>query len=260
MSDERHPDEQPTGATAAEQPGMARRARSALVEFLVVVIGALLISALLRAFVGQMFIIPSGSMENTLQVNDRVVVSKVTDYHRGDIVVFSDSAGWILDKPKERSALGKAGELIGVLPATSTNHLVKRVIGMPGDHVRFSAQKGRLEVNGTALDEPYVKSVSGAPSDFDFDVVVPAGHVFVMGDHRDDSGDSRCHLRDVPANGEVTGMSAFVPTSDIVGPVVAVAAPLDRIGTFHTPAAFGAVPAATSLPTDPTISVTNPTC
>ena len=260
MSDELRDDEG-TGIDPADKPSLGRRVRGAVTELVVVVVSALIISALLRAFVGQMFIIPSGSMQHTLEINDRVVVSKVTDYKRGDIVVFSDNDGWILDRPKERSTLRKIGETIGVLPSTSTNHLVKRLIGLPGDHVQFSAKTGRLMVNGTALDESaYLNSVSGAPSDFEFDVVVPADRVFVMGDHRDESGDSRCHLRDVPTDGRVTGMSAFVPTRAIVGPAVAIAAPLDRLTTFHVPDTFAAVPAAKSIPAEPSISITNPTC
>lgn len=253
-----------SGATgAAPAPSRSRRARGLLGELLVVIIGALVISALLRAFVGQMFIIPSGSMENTLEINDRVVVSKVTHFHRGDIVVFEDSAGWILDKPAERSTLGKIGEKLGVLPSTSTNHLVKRVIGLPGDHVHCCDTQGRMSVNGVALDESsYLTYVNAdgktvKPSDFDFDVVVPAGRIFVMGDHRDDSGDSRCHLQD----GTPKGIDAFVPEDKVVGPVVAIAAPLNRITTLSTPDTFKNVPDPTgTAPAAPKISPANVTC
>ncbi|GAA1396987.1 hypothetical protein GCM10009599_25500 [Luteococcus peritonei] len=224
-------------------------------------IGALLISAVLRAFVGQMFIIPSGSMENTLQVNDRVVVSKLGSFHRGDVVVFEDSAGWILERPQERSAIGKVGETIGVLPSTASNHLIKRVIGMPGDTVSCCDDKGRLMVNGVPIDESaYLYSDADgqvAASAFDFTVTVPKGRIFVMGDHRNASGDSRCHLSD----GSPAGMSAFVPEETVVGRAVAIAAPLDRLGTLRNPGTFAAVPEPVSgAPDSPSISPKDVTC
>lgn len=252
------------GATRARRRG--GKARSMLTELLVVVVGALVISSLLRAFIGQMFIIPSGSMENTLQVNDRVVVSKVSDYHRGDIVVFEDPANWLQEAPANPSPVRKAFELIGVLPSSSTNHLVKRVIGMPGDHVECCDAQGRISVNGKALDEAAYLYTSpdgtqARPSNFDFDVVVPAGRIFVMGDHRDMSGDSRCHLQDITNDGQVAGMAAFVPQSRVVGPVVAIAAPFDRWTRFHVPDTFSGIPEATgTAPDKPTVSVTNPDC
>ncbi|WP_394277760.1 signal peptidase I [Luteococcus sp.] len=244
--DRQSTDQADSGARAAggqpSSPG--RKVLGGLVELVVVVVGALVISAILRAFIGQMFIIPSGSMENTLQVNDRVIVSKITNFDRGDVVVFEDPAGWILDRPAERSSLGKVGEKIGVLPATGTNHLVKRVMGMPGDHVKCCDDQGRITVNGQALDESSYLFVDGngsqvKPSDWDFDVIVPADHVFVMGDHRNASGDSRIHLGD----GDPKGANAFVPLDKVVGPAVAIAAPLDRIGGFGTPDTFAPVPA-----------------
>ncbi|MGO4958033.1 signal peptidase I [Luteococcus sp. Sow4_B9] len=235
---------QEQGAHAPDERsgGFGRRVRGAISELLVVIIGALVISAVLRAFVGQMFIIPSGSMQTTLEINDRVVVSKLSDFKRGDIVVFEDPAGWILDRPAERTGLGKVGETIGILPATGTNHLVKRVIGMPGDRVKCCDPDGRITVNGSALDETsYLYTgpdgAQVAPSDWDFEVVVPQDHIFVMGDHRDASGDSRIHLQD----GVPKGSNAFIPLDKVVGPTVAIAAPFDRITRFTTPDAFDAV-------------------
>ncbi len=144
----------------------SRRTRSSrfFTELVIVVVGALIVSSLLRAFVGQMFIIPSGSMENTLQIDDRVAVQKITDFHRGDIVVFEDPGGWL--GPEEESEpepdpIGRALEFIGLAPAAS-DHLIKRVIGMPGDRVICCDKLGRLTVNGVALDETrYIYTSAG---------------------------------------------------------------------------------------------------
>jgi len=215
-------------------------------ELLFVVVGAIIVSSLLRAFVGQMFIIPSQSMENTLLVGDRVVVEKITGFQRGDVVVFADPGDWLAgeDVP-ERGPIGKALEFIGVLPDSSTEHLIKRVIGMPGDRVVCCDSKGRISVNGYPLDEAYLyTSPDGEkmnPSDVRFEVVVPRDRIFVMGDHRSLSADSRCHLADL---GQPRGKVAFVPTKLVVGPAVAIAAPFSRTTILHRPAIFAGVPAA----------------
>src|SRR4029453_11916806 len=105
-------------------------------ELTAVVVGAVIVASLLRGFVGQMFLIPSVSMENTLHVEDRVVVEKLSPIERGEVIVFSDPGGWLTGTTaRERGRIGRAFEFVGVLPDTGTEHLIKRVIGLPGDHV-----------------------------------------------------------------------------------------------------------------------------
>lgn len=234
-------------------------------ELLIVVIGALIIAALIRAFVGQMFLIPSGSMEHTLDINDRIAVQKITDFHRGDVVVFKDPDHWLGAAPPtaQRGPVGQALEFIGVLPDTSTEHLVKRVIGMPGDHVKCCTVDGRIAVNGYPLHESSYLYGGGrgpnAPSAIRFDVVVPRNRIWVMGDHRADSADSRCHLADETMNGK--GMGAFVPVNDVVGPVFAVVAPLDRARLLKRPATFQKVPDPSHAPpAEPVIRTPNVSC
>ena len=216
-------------------------------ELLIVVIGAVVVSSLLRAFVGQMFIIPSQSMENTLLVGDRVVVEKLTDFHRGDVVVFSDPGGWLQDEPADNPApWDKLLEFIGLPTKSTPGHLIKRVIGMPGDKIVCCTSKGRITVNGQALNESsYLYTDHDGnqvnPSDVKFEVVVPKDRIFVMGDHRDLSADSRCHLSDLSTNQGI-GQAAFVPISLVVGPAFAIAAPLDRTSRLRRPSTFEKVP------------------
>ena len=227
---------------------MGRRAWAFTRELLIVVVGAVVVSSLLRAFVGQMFIIPSQSMENTLLIGDRVVVQKLTDFKRGDVVVFSDPGGWLDAEPTgDPPPWDKVLEFIGLPTRSTPGHLIKRVIGMPGDKVVCCTSKGRITVNGQALDEStylYTDPDEGQvnPSDVRFEVVVPKDRIFVMGDHRDLSADSRCHLSDLSTS-QRKGQAAFVPTSLVVGPAFAIAAPFDRAGRLQRPAAFEEVPA-----------------
>jgi signal peptidase I len=138
-------------------------------------------------------------------------------------------------------------EFIGLPTKSTPGHLIKRIIGMPGDRVICCTSKGRIMVNGYPLDEssylytdPDDEQVN--PSDIKFEVVVPKDRIFVMGDHRDLSADSRCHLSDLSTS-QARGQVAFVPISLVVGPAFAIVAPFDRAGRLHRPATFENVPA-----------------
>ena len=174
-------------AARAERLTFGQHVIAFLKELTAVVVGAVVVASLLRGFVGQMFLIPSVSMEETLQISDRVVVEKLSSIQRGQVVVFKDPGRWLTGPtPPERGLVGKAFQFVGVLPDPSTEHLIKRVIGMPGDRVVCCDSSGRITVNDAPLDETtYLYTdrdgVSVAPSSIEFEVMVPAGHIFVMG-------------------------------------------------------------------------------
>lgn len=204
--------------------GVARVLR----ELAIVVVVALVLSLGIKTFVAQSFWIPSGSMENTLVPGDRVVVSKFTPgpfaLHRGDVVVFHDPAHWLDIPNAERSGLGGAIvsglQFLGLYPS-GDNDLIKRVIGLPGDHVKCCNTRGQIEVNGVGLSEPYIYP-GGGTDQKKFSVTVPSGRVWVMGDNRGDSADSRFH-------DDGTGRTGSVPESDIIGRAVMIVWPLDRM-------------------------------
>ncbi|CAI9398675.1 signal peptidase I [Aestuariimicrobium sp. T2.26MG-19.2B] len=249
-----HSGQHPSGSGPDSRQSRSRSPLAVLLgwakELVVIAVIALVISSLIRAFLGQVFVIPSGSMENTLQVSDRVVVSKVTHFKRGDVVVFKDPGGWL---PAADPSTGwrRGLEFVGVLPNSSSQYLIKRVIGVAGDTVTYTTG-GKLTVNGRPLEEAsYLYSDAQgqvAPAEVPFEVVVPAGTVFVMGDHRNDSFDSRCHLADITNDGRPRGASAFVPVGDVVGPAVQIVAPLDRFHQLKRPATFASVPAGAAPP------------
>lgn len=238
-----------------------RKILGALGEISVIIVGALVISTLLRSFVAQMFVIPSGSMENTLQIGDRVLVSKFGGFQRGDVVVFADPGSWLPENTKESTPMEQALEFVGVLPNSGVEYLIKRVIGMPGDRVKCCTAEGAVTVNGVALDESgYLYTESGvqvAPSSVTFDVIVPKDHIFVLGDHRNSSADSRCRLEQPGADGR-PGSAAFVPKDKVVGAAVAVVAPLDRLGTFQVPQTFASVPAPEETPPEEAVILEAP--
>ena len=218
---------------------------AAVKEIVVVVAMALALSFVVKTWLLQAFFIPSGSMEDTLAVGDRVVVSKLTpgpiDLERGDVVVFEDPGGWLdsvppLERTGVSGALHEALVFVGLLPAESEDHLIKRVIGLPGDHVVCCDKSRRLTVNDVSITEPYLKPGDVA-SALNFDITVPAGHVWVMGDHRSDSEDSRFH------DPSATGAEGSVPIEAVTGRAVATVWPLDRAGWLSDyPETFAAVP------------------
>jgi signal peptidase I len=229
----------PWGVRPSRSPGDQARRRPLWQEAVFLLALAIVLAMALKTFVVQAFYIPSGSMNDTLVLNDRIIVEKVTswggaDPSRGDVVVFSDPGGWLGDAPPgPTSVLTRGLEAVGLFP--TGGHLVKRVIGVGGDRVRCCDDEGRVTVNGTPLEEPYL-APGDAPSDEPFDVRVPDGSVWVMGDHRSASADSRAHL------GEPGG--GMVPLDDVVGRVVAVVWPARHATVLHRPGTFDAVASA----------------
>lgn len=207
-----------------------------------VILYALVIAFLVKTFLLRGFYIPSGSMEQTLQVNDRVFINVAGSYFsepkRGDVIVFKDSQGWIPSTQKTSSPLKDALSFAGILPDTSSNFLVKRVIGTPGDVVE-SDGNGKIKVNGVEITEPYLYP-GNPPSEMPFKVTVPAGKYFVMGDHRSNSADSRYHISDG---------TAFISKDDVQGNVFVVAWPLNHFGLLTDESSvFSSVPSPTSTP------------
>ncbi|MFE9851337.1 signal peptidase I [Streptomyces sp. NPDC005576] len=196
---------------------------------------------LLGAFVVQPFLIPSGSMESTLRVGDRVLVNKLayrfgSGPERGDVVVFDGTGSFVPEAAGQSPVAGLlrgAAAVLGLADPPDTD-FVKRVVGVGGDHVACCDRAGRLEVNGTPLDEEYLHR-GDAPSRVPFDIVVPDGTLWMMGDHRDRSSDSRDHL------GEPGG--GMVPVDQVIGRVDRIGWPWSRTGVpAGSGGAFDGVP------------------
>ena len=204
---------------------------------------AVLVMMLVRGFLVQSFYVPSGSMEPTIQPGDRILVNKLVSadgLHRGDVVVFDGTTSFAAgDREPHQDdgvigrVLGSAASLVGI--DLGEQDFVKRVIGLPGDHVVCCDAQARLTVNGTPLTEPYVMPGDKA-SEQAFDITVPAGRLWVMGDHRSDSADSRSHLGD-PGGGTVR-------LDDVIGRAGATYWPLSRVGGFDSPEALADIPRA----------------
>ena len=204
---------------------------------ILVVVIVVALTALFKTFVIQWFEIPSGSMENTLEVGDEVAVTMydAQDLERGDVVVFTDPDHWldVEDPTGLRGVIRDTLVLIHLLPENTGHYLIKRVIGVAGDHI-VADGRGSLTVNGAPLDETYLKNGT-SPSEVAFDVVVPEGFVWVMGDNRSNSADSRYHQDD--AHG------GFVPIDDVAGVAKVVVWPIGHwrgLGDGHE--AFKDVP------------------
>lgn len=210
---------------------------AALRETAIVVALSLVIATLVRIFLVQAFLIPSQSMEDTLLVGDRVLVSKLTtrfgEIHRGDVIVFADPDGWLSPSVDDGSTslgdrLSDALQFVGVLPEDSEGHLIKRVIGLGGDTVVCCDDDGRITVNGVAVDESSYLRPGDEPSATEFEVEVPEDELFVMGDHRSNSGDSR--------------VNGTVPEDRVTGRAFAVVWPVSRWESLSRPETFEAVP------------------
>jgi signal peptidase I len=214
-----------------------RRRRSFWRELPVLLVVALALALLIKTFVVQAFWIPSGSMQNTLAINDRVLVNKVVYHlrpiHRGDIVVFDGTGSWDFGNPPASSnilakGLGEIEGLFGVSHDTSI--YIKRVIGLPGDTVACCNAQGQLTVNGVALSEASYLYPGNVPSATKFSITVPAGRLWVMGDHRQISDDSRGHIGD-PGGGTI-------PESGVIGRAFVIIWPPSQWGFLNIPATF----------------------
>jgi signal peptidase I len=228
------------GSGAARRKPPARRSRGArfLRELVILVVIALVIAVVIKTYAIQAFFIPSGSMENTLEINDRVLVNKIVydtrSIHRGDIVVFNGDGSWDPTTPLPANSnfvekffngfasmfgFGQPGDI-----------LIKRVIGLPGDQVACCDAEGRVTVNGVPLSEQSYLYPGDAPSEDRFNITVPAGRLWVMGDHRSISDDSRDHEGD-PGDGTI-------PENAVIGRAFVIIWPPSRWRILPIPATF----------------------
>jgi signal peptidase I len=221
-----------TQVSEKKKPSLLR----SVVEFVVIIVIALVLATGIRTFIAQPFFVPSGSMEQTLQIDDRVIAAKITTaisgVKRGEIMVFKDPGDWLppMEQNSEgwRSVVAKVLTFVGLLPSDSGDDLVKRVIGIAGDQVACCNQAGQIVLNGVSLDESTY--VNGPTDQILFDITVPEDSMFVMGDNRGNSADSRFHLDQ---------NDGAVPYEKAVGRVVAVVWPLSRLTIETIPEIFG---------------------
>ncbi|WP_326754947.1 signal peptidase I [Streptomyces hirsutus] len=223
-----------------EPPREQKKPRSFWKELPILVGIALVLALLIKTFLLQAFSIPSDSMQNTLQQGDRVLVDKLTPWfgsepERGEVVVFHDPDSWLAGEPTPApNALQTFLSWIGLMPSAEEKDLIKRVIGVGGDVVECKGT-GPLTVNGVALNEADYVYPGNTPCSQDdqggqFKVEVPEGKIWVMGDHRQNSRDSRYNRAD-----KNNGM---VPVSEVVGRAVVIAWPLGRWDMLEVPDTF----------------------
>lgn len=230
------PSSRPSAAAQDTPDGRPRPSRGVglfLRDILVIFVAAILISVGIKTFLIRSFYIPSGSMENTLQQDDRIIVNQLVPdlipMKRGDVVVFRDPGGWLDPQVEVQQNPVAAGidwvlTAVGLSASDSNDHLIKRVIGMPGDTVVCCNGVGQMEVNGIPLVEPYLKLPDGVTkaSFDDFSVTVPADSLWVMGDNRNNSCDSRCN--------QGTPSLGFVPIENVVGRAFVITWPVAHWG------------------------------
>jgi len=218
-------------------PGGSAKKKSFWRELLTIVVAAAVLTLVVKGFVVQVYRIPSASMENTLLIGDRVLVNKLI-YHfrgiaRGDIVVFSgqDSWGPPPTPPSSDPVLRVFDDVLSDIGLhSSQTYYIKRVIGLPGDTVACCID-GKVTVNGVPLNEGSYVYPGNAPSAFSFSAIVPAGYVWVMGDHRGDSEDSRYHTDDALGGGAV-------PENEVVGRAFLVIWPPSQFRDLPIPSTF----------------------
>jgi signal peptidase I len=219
--------------------GKARGNRGArfLRELVILIVVALVIAVAVKTYAIQAFFIPSGSMQNTLEINDRVLVNKlvydVRGIHRGDIVVFNGDGSW--DPGQVPGSSNFAAKFVSGFASmfgfgNPGDILIKRVIGLPGDHVACCNTQGQVTVNGVALSEGSYLYPGDVPSEFSFNIIVPPGRLWVMGDHRSISDDSRDHMGD-PGGGTI-------PESAVIGRAFVIIWPVTRWRILPIPSTF----------------------
>lgn len=195
----------------------SRKQRSFWIELPILLLVAIVVAVLVRTFLVQTFYIPSGSMEATLLINDRVLVNKMVyrfrDPRRGEVVVFVPPSEWDSGPSKD--------------------DYIKRVVAVGGDKVVCCDSAGRITINGRVLKEDYLYP-EDTPSSQPFDITVPTGRLFVLGDHRSASADSRFHTN---------YQNGTIPVDAVVGRAFVIFWPFNHMSTLSVPKGYESLPA-----------------